>query len=192
MIGAIEVTDQDTHHIVNVVFHDQSSRKGYHFTDHFKYDLASLGKCPVPTTLASFCQTNLSILIGERGILFACPPENDHLAQVLYKPYTSWSSASSHHEWTYSLKRGSKVIGLAAGGSKKSTGDEDDSGTLVIATSENDLTFLSGNKLEKYVMGLDGEFVSMVAGEDWVFYVHRPGATTIDGWDFVQELTEPS
>lgn len=100
---------------------------------------------------------------------------------VLYKPYTSWSSSSSQHEWTYSLKRGSKVVGLAAGGAKKSKGCEDDSGTLVIATSENDLTFLSGNKAEKYVMGLDGEFVSMVAGEDWVFIVHRPGATTIDG-----------
>jgi chromosome transmission fidelity protein 4 len=178
MIGAIEVTDQDTHHIVNVVFHDQSFRKGYHFTDHFKYDLASLGKsCPGH----SDCSRSGRLFTGERGILFACPPENDHPAQVLYKPYTSWSSASSQHEWNYSLKRGSKVIGLATGGSKKSGGDEDDSGNLVIATSENDLTFLSGNKAEKYIMGLDGEFVSMVAGEDWVFFVHRPGATTIDG-----------
>jgi chromosome transmission fidelity protein 4 len=80
------------------------------------------------------------------------------------------------------------VVGLAAGGSKKSNGDEDDSGNLVVATSENDLTFMTGNKAEKYVMGLDGEFVTMAAGEDWVFFVHRPGATTIDGWSFGQEL----
>jgi chromosome transmission fidelity protein 4 len=170
LIGAIEVTDQDTHHIVNVIFHDQSSRKGYHFTDHFKYDLASM---------------------GERGIIYACLPENDNPAQVLYKPYTSWSSSSSQYEWTYTLERGSKVIGLAAGGSKltsssKARNDDDDTGNLVIATSKNDLTFISGQKMQKFIMGLDGEFVSMAAGEEWVFVVHRPGATTIDGAAFAR------
>ena len=128
---------------------------------------------------------------GERGVLFACQPQGGHPAHVRYKPYTAWSSAASHQEWTYDLGGNIAVIGLAAGGSKaqKSGENDDDTGNLVVATSDNDLTFLSGNKTERFIMGLDGDFVAMVAGEEWVFYVHRPGATTIDGAVLAMFLT---
>ncbi|KAG9316728.1 hypothetical protein JVU11DRAFT_2788 [Chiua virens] len=166
MVGWIDITDQDTHHIVNVGFHDLSTRKSYHFSDPFKYDVGYL---------------------GERGALLACPPEQDHPAQVLYKPYGSWSSQG---DWTYILPSGQHVLGLSAGGERSmrslrdpssSGGDIQGQGNVVIATSAGDLTFLSGSGLERIMLGLEGEYVTMAAGEEYVVVVHRPGATTIDG-----------
>lgn len=44
LIGAIDITDQETHHVVNVEFHDTASRRKFNFQDHLKFSMASLGQ----------------------------------------------------------------------------------------------------------------------------------------------------
>ncbi|KAJ6499321.1 hypothetical protein C8R45DRAFT_1211105 [Mycena sanguinolenta] len=161
-LGYIEVTtppDTD-HHLVDVKFFDQSKGK-VSFKDEFKYNLG---------------------VLGERGALFACRPQNGQPALVHYRPYVKDTSA----HWTYKLPQDCTVLGIAAGGLPMSGGtkdvaDLDGSGNIVIATSHADLTFLSGTGRERRIMGLGSDFISMVAGREWVFVVHRAGSTTIDG-----------
>ena len=43
-IGVVEVVDQESHHIVNIEFYDQSTRRNYHFDDEHKYNLAAIGE----------------------------------------------------------------------------------------------------------------------------------------------------
>lgn len=136
----------------------------------------------------------LTLDAGERGVAFACQPEAGHRAHVAFKPYASWDTGSrpTEEEWSYDLPAGVKVLGLAVGGAPMPRGkrawtrDLEGRGHVVIATSENEITFMTGTGIERYSMGLEGDFVSMVAGPEWVFVVHRDGATTIDGqslWD---------
>ena len=162
LVGVIEVTDLVTHHVVNVQFHDMSMRRAYHFADHFRYDMASL---------------------GQRGAIYACQPDTSHPAHVVYKPYSSWTCRS---DWTYELRSGTSVVGVAAGGSPTAESlrkdvDIESLGNVVIATSDGDLIFLSGGGVERACVSLPGTFITMVAGPEWVFLVTRDGSTTTDG-----------
>ena len=42
-IGVVEAIDQDSNQTINVEFHDQTTRKNYHLTDHAKFDKAAIG-----------------------------------------------------------------------------------------------------------------------------------------------------
>ena len=171
MLGVIEVTDQDTHHVVNVEFHDKSLRRGYHFQDHFRYHLASL---------------------GPRGALYACAPEGTNPAQVHYRPYETWASAP---DWQMSLPTGEVPVAVCTGGaplSRKSndpsqeeiTGGPTDAGGAgyaAVATSSGLIRFWLGTGIQTYLWHLGGEVVAMEAGAEWVFVIHRDGGTSLDG-----------
>ncbi|KAJ7218083.1 hypothetical protein GGX14DRAFT_495522 [Mycena pura] len=165
-LGFIEITavPNTDRTLVDVKFFDESKMNIPPFADEFGYDLGYL---------------------GERGALFASKPRADHDARVHYKPY---ADNNPPLDWTYMLRPTCKVLGIAAGGLPSSDskrqiydGDLDGFGNIVVATTDGDLTFLSGTGRERRVMGLGGDFLSMVAGHEWVFVVHRVGSTTIDG-----------
>ncbi|EIW71228.1 hypothetical protein TREMEDRAFT_28047 [Tremella mesenterica DSM 1558] len=156
MIGVVDATDLETHHVVNVEFHDKSSRRGYHFQDHHKYSMAS---------------------IGEQGVIYACPADGDQPSQIYYRPYDSWASQG---DWSMGLPLGEEAVCVAAGGPAGSLGQES-MGSIIVATSRGFVRFMSSSGIQRYMWRLGEDVVSMVAGKDSVIVIHREGGTSLDG-----------
>ncbi|KAL1411681.1 DNA polymerase alpha accessory factor Mcl1 [Vanrija albida] len=151
MIGMVDATDQETHNVVNVEFHDKSARRGYHFSDATKYTMASL---------------------GEQGIVYAAPRDGTQPSVVHYRPYDSWASSS---DWTLPLLEGEDAVAVAAGGPAAGLG------AVVVATSAGYIRFFTASGIQRYVWRLGEEVVTMAAGKEYVAIVHREGGTSLDG-----------
>ncbi|KAJ7045494.1 hypothetical protein C8F04DRAFT_1064981 [Mycena alexandri] len=160
-LGYIEATTVPgkDHVLIDLKFFDKSNKKNISFTSDTKYTVGAL---------------------GDRGALFAGQTAGGP-SEVHCRLYTQESP-----HWTYTLRPKCKVLGIAIGAfpaTAKNLRNEDldGFGNIVIATTDGDLTFLSGTGRERRILGLAGEFISMVASHEWVFVVHRAGSTTIDG-----------
>lgn len=150
--------DQEVHHVVNVDFHDRTSRKSHHFQDTNKYEMAA---------------------VGERGVFYACKEEGSTPARVTYKPYSTWASTS---EWSFSFPAGEDPTCVAAGGfplnrALRDIADEDieGNGVALASTSKGYVRFFTGGGLQRYIWYLGEDIITMVAGREWAFIVHREG-----------------
>ena len=92
-------------------------------------------------------------------------------------------------EWTYELPKGERAIAVASGGIPPTRSlralqeaDAEGNGYVVVATDRGVIRFFSGGGVQRGpIWAVDGDIVSMVAGRDYVFVVHREGGTSLDG-----------
>ena len=92
MTGLILYRDEHTQASIDIEFHDRSSFKPVHMTDHFKYSMAAL---------------------GEKGALFATELRGQSSPSSIYfKPMGNWASNS---DWTLRLDGDESVLAIALG-----------------------------------------------------------------------------
>ena len=153
MIGVVDCTETDTHQVINVEFHDKSTRRGYHFQDHTGYTMASL---------------------GEQGIAYAAPTSEDGPSTINYRPYDSWATQS---DWTQTFPAGESATCIAVGGPPDGAGV----GSVVVATTRGLVRFFTASGVQRYVWTLGEDVVCMAAGRDGLVVVYREGGTSLDG-----------
>jgi chromosome transmission fidelity protein 4 len=173
MLGVIHIVERDSHNIVEIDFHDQSTHGRIHFDDFSKFSLASL---------------------GPQGAVYASSSK-DLGSTVAFKPFDSWGSSSA--EWSLDLPSGELATCLAISSgvfvsSRSGVEDEDAldsaaaSGSVIVATTSGYLRFFSATGTQKYIINLGEQVVTLAAGKDWAMVVHRtseliqPGK--VEGW----------
>lgn len=181
MIGAVDASDQESHNVINVEFHDKSARRGYHFQDHSKYSMASIGKL----VILKLFRTQSADILGEQGISYACGSSTDQASDIHYRPYDSWASQA---DWTQELPVGEEATCIATGGPPEDAG----LGHIIVSTSKGFVRFFTASGIQRYIWRLGEDVVSMSASKEAVFVVHREGGTSLDGMCIDMKVVERS
>ncbi|KAH7108144.1 hypothetical protein BKA62DRAFT_681220 [Auriculariales sp. MPI-PUGE-AT-0066] len=166
-VGFVEATQTDVNLVINVEFYDKSTRQGFTITDEGRLSFASL---------------------GERGAVFGSNPpasSKSEQARLIYRPYSSWNATTG---WTLDLPEDERIVAVAAGGTpptkslrNASDVESEGAGCAVVALENGCIRFLGGSGIQQYIWHIGGDVISMVAGHEWVFVVHREGGTSLDG-----------
>ena len=64
-------------------------------------------------------------------------------------------------------------------------------GSVVVATSKGFVRFLSSSGIQRYMWRIGEDTVSMAAGKEMVFLVHREGGTSLDGESSISPASLP-
>ncbi|OLL24004.1 Minichromosome loss protein 1 [Neolecta irregularis DAH-3] len=89
LTGVVWSVDQETHNTITVEFFDTGTHRGYHFTDHFKYDKACL---------------------DTYGAVYSSPAIGESGAIIHYRPNETWTEKQ---DWQVVLPRGEEITSLA-------------------------------------------------------------------------------
>ncbi|XP_063933665.1 WD repeat and HMG-box DNA-binding protein 1-like isoform X3 [Zophobas morio] len=90
MIGVVVQREVDGRSLIDIEFHDVTSKRNIHFTDHYGFTMAAL---------------------GENGAVFACPGDLDSSSCLYYKQFDSWEL----NEWTNKISASDNIINVAVG-----------------------------------------------------------------------------
>lgn len=90
LVGYVSTVSQEgSHHTVDVKFYDEHTHRNFHFTDIFLYDKAAL---------------------NENGTLFSCQPREGNPAMIYYRPHETWTART---DWRTNLPAGESVTAIA-------------------------------------------------------------------------------
>ncbi|KAJ1649244.1 DNA polymerase alpha accessory factor Mcl1 [Dispira simplex] len=138
MVGSVASIHHDTHCTVSIEFHDKAIHRDFHFTDHYQFTLASL---------------------GQRGVLFGAPAQDDDPAVISYRPFESWAANS---DWVYHLPKGEDVMALAI-----------TTTFSTVITSEGFLRILSSSGLQVSVVAVPAHVVCLTGYGSYFLIVYQ-------------------
>lgn len=145
LIGSIISINQNTHHTIDIEFHETNFQRPIHFKDHYGFSLGCMSNRGA--ALAALSRPSLDENIEPTpSVLF-------------YKSFESWASST---DWTIYMPKGEDIQALAIG-----------SKWIAVVTSKGYMRIFSLTGIQSYIYSLPSVPVLSISGSDECLFVVR-------------------